>query len=407
MLCESCGGPISDWRPLPAYVCQHCQLADLVGLRTTGNFDPAQALELRALIRGKMHIQGTAKRATTARTYRSGRNALVAFAEAFDLPPLPVAPATLMLWCTHGLTTRKLDSSTIKLRVLAVGDVYDYCRSHLGMWQLRSPLRDSQLIDFLRSIGINFKKPGGGSIAISAAELHGLFANGLVATTRRGRWARLYCEFLNFGMLRNTAVNSLIVCYEIVQGTVRFLPESQVRVYHHPQFNAACVECKVDSDKNMNAQKASREGGRKAAFPAELPNLGVFPGNDLIDYLLRERPPSGGPLFAYPLKRGCGFSPKKCTTFNTVLRDAYKRAFPQVSTEYLKMLGTHSGRKTLAQLLWDKGFSRRLIADAGGWFLKKEAMDLYFKTAMHVILMALADLSTVTTAPVPYVALGD
>ena len=78
-----------------------------------------------------------------------------------------------------------------------------------------------------------------------------------------------------------------------------------------------------------------------------------------------------------------------------------------MSTEYLKMLGTHSGRKTLAQLLCDKGFSRRLIADAGGWFLKKEAMDLYFKTAMHVILMALADLSTVMTAPVPYVALGD
>ena len=65
------------------------------------------------------------------------------------------------------------------------------------------------------------------------------------------------------------------------------------------------------------------------------------------------------------------------------------------------MLGTHSGRKTLAQLLWDRGFSRRLIADAGGWFLKKEAM-LYFKTALHVILAALASLTVAVSEPIPF-----
>ena len=93
---------------------------------------------------------------------------------------------------------------------------------------------------------------------------------------------------------------------------------------------------------------------------------------------------------------------------NSYLREAYRRAFPQVGAEYLKMLGTHSGRKTLAQLLWDHGFSRRLISDAGGWFLKKEAMDLYFRTAAHVILGALASLSLTAVAPAqPFVAVGD
>jgi hypothetical protein len=144
---------------------------------------------------------------------------LTAFSDAFDFAPLPLAPVALMLWCTHGLAVRKLDSSTIKLRVLAVGDVYDYCRSHLHMRHLRSPLRDPQVIEFLRTVGVNFKKPGGGSIAITAAELHGLFALGFTSQTRRGRWARLYCAFLNFGMLRNTAVLSLTVVYEIVDGS--------------------------------------------------------------------------------------------------------------------------------------------------------------------------------------------
>ena len=85
----------------------------------------------------------------------------------------------------------------------------------------------------------------------------------------------------------------------------------------------------------------------------------------------------------------------------------YKRAFPRVTAEYLKYIGTHSGRKTLAQALWDSGFSRRLIADAGGWFLKKEAMDLYFRTARLTILRALSSLSL--TAPVhqPFVVVGD
>ena len=313
-----------------------------------------------------------------------------------------------MLWCTHGLTTRKLDSSTIKLRVLAVGDVYDYCRTNLMMRHLRSPLRDPQVVELLRTVGVNFKKPGGGSIAISAAELYGLFTQGFVSSTRRGRWARLYCAFLNFGMLRNTAVLALKVSYVVHDdGTIEFLADSHVRVYHHPQFGADCVECLVDSDKNMNAQKAAREGGRRAYFPASLMRLGAEPGRDLLDYLRRERPPSGGPLFAHPHKRGSGFADKPCTTFNSTLRAAYKRAFPRVASDYLKLLGTHSGRKTLAQLLWDRGFSRRLIADAGGWFLKKEAMDLYFKTASHVILAALASLDVTPTGPQPFVATGD
>jgi hypothetical protein len=58
-------------------------------------------------------------------------------------------------------------------------------------------------------------------------------------------------------------------------------------------------------------------------------------------------------------------------------------------------LGTHSGRKSLAQWLWDDGHCRRIIADAGGWFLKRDAVDMYFKTARHIILSAVKNVGRI------------
>ena len=113
------------------------------------------------------------------------------------------------------------------------------------------------------------------------------------------------------------------------------------------------------------------------------------------------QPPSGGPLLAFPDKKGPGFAPKPSASFNKHLRDAYQRAFPDVSAEYLSRIGSHSGRKTLAQMLWDHGFSRKLIAEAGGWFLKREAVDLYFRTSALLILRALVALR-VDTPELPH-----
>ncbi len=355
---------------------------------------PEKRNELYGLIRGTMLIVSSHKRSSTHATYATGTRANAAFAEAFDFPTLPVTPLRLMAWCSHGLAVAKLDSSTIKNRVLAIGDTYDYMRSVLRLSAVRNPLRDPQLIAYLRTMGVNYKKQGGGSIAISFAQLEGLFKHGFVATTRRARWARLFCIFLNFLMLRNTACQSLTVSYEIVAGRVVFLPDSQVWVEHNAQFGGDALMIRVTSDKNMTAQKAAREGsGRLSGCPAELPNFGVFPGMELVDYLLDLQPPSGGPLFAFPDKKSRGFAVKPSASFNSYLRNAYLLAFPNTSAEYIKRLGSHSGRKTLAQLLWEAGMSKRFIADTGGWFVKQDAMDLYFKTSIHTVLRVLASLN--------------
>ena len=94
-------------------------------------------------------------------------------------------------------------------------------------------------------------------------------------------------------------------------------------------------------------------------------------------------------MLARPTKKG--FAAKATNASNDIKR-AYKRACGQTGTIFDKdlhdALGTHSGRKSLAQWLWDDGHCRRIIADAGGWFLKRDAVDMYFKTARHIILAA-------------------
>ena len=339
-----------------------------------------------------MHLLAAAKRDSTRVNYAGGRKPLETFSNELGVSLFPSAPIVLMDFVVHSLTAG-LDSSTIKGRLAAIGDLYEYCRVHLRMTGLKNPLRNAQLVAILRTLGLNYKKPGGGSVALTVTELHGIYHRGFPAATRRARWARFFFMFLNLGMLRHTAVQSLVVRYVIADGQVQTLPASDVQVYYHAQYGGIIIAIRVDSDKNMNALKAAQDGGRYAYIPGSLPLLGLEPVADLLEYLARETPPSGGKLFAFPDKKGRGFAEKPTSTFNSYLKKAYRTAHPDAPQESVSRLGSHSGRKTLAQMLWNAGFARRLIADAGGWFLKREAIDLYFKTAPAVILKAIASLA--------------
>jgi len=336
-----------------------------------------------------MHLLGLHLRDSTRSQYASGRSTYGEFCKLLDVEPYPAAPALLMdfaIWCT---LVKKLDSSTTANKLRGIFYFYDYIRTRLCFRHVRNHSRDPELIELIRSLGINFKKPGGGRLPLSAAELSGLFQHGFTARTRRGRWARIFGLCLNFAMLRSTAVSSLIVRYTIVDGIVIFADNSEVTITWNYALSMEVVEFRILSDKNVDARRAAEEGGRRAYVPGDLPALQIALASDLRSYLLDLRPPSGGPLCAYPDKKGVGFSSKASQSFNTYLREAYKKAFPDVSAAYLSRIGSHSGRKTLSQLLWEHGFSRQLIADAGGWYIKREAVDLYFRTSALLILRAL------------------
>jgi hypothetical protein len=349
--------------------------------------------QLKPLVRGRMHLLTTNLRRGTRTAYASGRRTYEVYCmQVLDAAPYPASPAQLMdfaVWC---ILVKKLDSSTVANKLRSVFAYYDFVRLRLCFRHVRSPARDPELLEILRVLGVNFKKAGGGRLALSVLELIGLFARGFTSSTRRGLWSRLYGEFLNFGMLRDNAVKCFKCCYEIDHlDQVTFLPDSEISIYWHAGFGAEIVDVCIKSDKIVDARRAAEEGGRHSYIPGALPLLGVFMASDLRSYLVKARPPSGGPLLAYPDKKGYGFS-LKFPSFNKYLRDAYRLAFPGASDEHLSRIGTHSGRKTLAQMLWDHGFSRQLIAAAGGWFIKREAVDLYFSTSPVLILRALAQL---------------
>ena len=397
MLCRDCGGPSTECAPLPAFRCLHCLTADDYG--DMDSLDEARRTAAKRLVRGRMHILSLSKRTSSRTSERSGLKAYSDFCATLNLRPFPASPGMVLDFMVYGISVKNWDSSTVQNRVMAIGSFYQYARNSLGLRHVKSPLRDPEVIEGGRIIGVNFKKDGGGRLPLSFAELHGLFARGFTGRTRRGRWARVYAELLNFLMLRDTAATHLICRYKVeldpVTGkeTVVFLPGSELRVYYDVAFGGNVVQVSVHEDKNMDSRKAAG-GGRKSHAPSHLPNFNVNFGNDIIDYILTVRPPSGGRFLARPEAKTLGFTTTKYGGFSkTYLQPAYKLAFPDVSPEYLKRIGTHSGRLTLAQLLWNQGFERRLIADAGGWFIKREAVDLYFSTAALHIIRAVASLN--------------
>ena len=395
VLCRSCGGGITEKAPLPAFRCLGCLLGDdYQSLSEPG--DTRLPLATR-LLRGRMHLHTLGKRASSRTSEQGGLRAYRAFCMELGLAPFPASPGMVQDFMIYGLAVKGWDSTTVTNRVLAIGSYYQYIRNRLGLRHVRSPLRDPETIETGRVVGVNFKKDGGGRLPLAFAELHGLFARGLIGRTRRGRWARLYAEILNFLMLRDTAATHLRLLYHITteengQDKVAFEPDSEIRVYYDVAYGADVVQVAVHEDKNVDSRRAAG-GGRKSHAPAKLPNFGVDFGADLVDYILYVRPPTGSRLLARPDAKTSGFQTSIFKGFSkSYLQPSYKTAFPDVSPDYLKRIGTHSGRLTLAQLLWNQGFERRLIADAGGWFIKREAVDLYFATAALHIIRAVAAL---------------
>ena len=120
-----------------------------------------------------------------------------------------------------------------------------------------------------------------------------------------------------------------------------------------------------------------------------VPGLHVSPGRDMVDYILQQKLPSGSFLLAAPL----GNDKWRATAYSKlgeVFTSAWHRSFPDLLPP--TDVSSHSGRKTLAQLLHNAGLSDQLISDAGGWTLKRAAVHLYFHSTPKQILLAFSRL---------------
>ena len=132
------------------------------------------------------------------------------------------------------------------------------------------------------------------------------------------------------------------------------------------------MEGNIMADKNVNARKR-----RQFYMPDVIPKLGIAPPDMLDEYIIRERPPSGGYLTVAPLGKR-GFRETPYGNHGKAFASAYRQAFPE--DQAWKVYGSGSARKSMAQWLWASGWAKRVVSDAGGWYSKKSAVDMYFKT---------------------------
>jgi hypothetical protein len=78
----------------------------------------------------------------------------------------------------------------------------------------------------------------------------------------------------------------------------------------------------------------------------------------------------------------------------SAFREAYIRALPSPGQRSVDVarVASHTGRKSLAQWLWDAYGNLRLIADVGHWSGPRDAVNLYFTTSRATILRCIAAL---------------
>ena len=387
-VCEACAG--TPHRPLaPICICRRCESRE-----AWGRLAPSESAQRRiqGLISGRALIREDTRREDTVKTYASSIKHLQRLLDTIEVELPDVDITHLELMVVDMLAGGGLDTPTCDNAVKAVWELFEFLRHEVALEDLANPCESKRLHKFMKVVRWRFKKLSKSRLALTMGEAKRMFAYGFgTDRDRQGHHARLYYMFLTWGCLRKKACAQLKVEYTITgDGQVAFGVNSDVKIFNDPTYGDI-IEVRVVGDKNL------RSGERHTAFLVDNKYLGVTPAKDLTAYLLMLRPPSGGTLFRQP-KQKSGWS--KSLVFanpNPALRAAFTRIHggaTKVDKGRLARVGTHSGRKSLGQWLYDDENSIRFIQDLGGWTPEKNrsAVHLYMTTAWDWVVKVLFNL---------------
>jgi hypothetical protein len=400
LLCETCGGG-GPHRACPLVKCTKCRLRVLEEddyMHTT-----VQSMRRLALQGSVRETESTEARPGTLEVMRRGLAVLDEYSVELRTRVLPLTATQGVHWLMWGVLHREtpLDTATMELySTSSISRWHEQAKETTGL-ALVNPTKTKIYRRALLTLAKHHKRPSKAKLAFTAIQLHGFLHRGFNLDYVGGRHNRLLASFLAGGPFRSGMACSLLVKYDIVQmldGTlaVQFLPGSEVYVTEEPS-RAIIVE--VNLDKNVTAVTR-----RLAHIPAVF--FGVRMYQELVDYILLLRPPSGGTLFAAPgyytgliskvdTRVGVKFRANPYTASADMVKRAVRRAFPEESErgEFVLSFSSGSIRKTIAQLLWAVGVAKRLITDLGGWSPGAEAsVDMYFHTRPHQRLTVLGSL---------------
>lgn len=350
---------------------------------------PLQAQQyLRFLAGAYGSVLSQAQAPSTKASYAQGLTQFVAFASALEVQaPLPASPSSLCAFVIHLVCVKQLDASTVDVYLQGIADWHRNLAAISGI-RTADPLQHVKVRQLMATVRKHYKKPSSAKRALSACELVAMLAS--CDDSRLGRHHHACLTLCTFGMLRRKAATTIRVFYDVItpldpsdQPSISFLPASDVHLAR--DGDQYYLDVRIQEDKNH----PSSRGAHHAVIPMIVPGLGISPGRDLIEYLVTQRPPSGSFFLSAP-SGSTGWRSGPYTRLGDVFKSAWQRAFPGQLVP--ANIAAHSGRKTLAQLLHNAGFNDQLIADAGGWALKRAAVHLYFSSTPHQILQALSQL---------------
>eukprot|EP00873_Tetraselmis_striata_P004519 jgi/Tetstr1/424783/TSEL_001480.t1 len=317
------------------------------------------------------------------------------FCTARGATPLPATLGLLRGYIYHCTSDRSLAPSTIAGRLAAISDWHRRQLPHLRLAgrSTLNPCKDESINTLISILERRTVRPAKGRLPLPIPDLRAMLHRGFPLPSAFGRHQRMCITFLNPGCLRRAAAAALTCDYRVSSsGAVSYTDLSAVRVLFNAELGCRYIRMRVDVDKNVDARHECF-----AYIPDHVPCLAVRPVDMLEDYLRVFRPPSGSRLLAAPKSSRIGpqtFHTTPYSGFNSAFKAAYARAFPDPATRTtpLDRVGSHSGRKSLAQWLWDRYRSARVIAHVGHWACRQDALDAYFKTSATEILRLIAAL---------------
>lgn len=352
-----------------------------------GHASNAQLSKLAAYSAATAHILSQHLRPSTLRSYEHGIGRYCSFAASLGFRqalPAPVGLVTAFL--THCITVLELDSTTASLYLAGLSSWHEHAKSLPGMAGLSNPTKALQVQQLMETICKHYKKASKAKRALQPSEIKAMAQT--FSAERRGRHHEVCFLVAIFACMRQRAAARVKVVYKILHGpqgpSVSFQEGSDLNWGYCAESQMHFLSIRVLEDKNHS----SSTGAHHSYLPMSIPGLDLTPGLTILRYLVDIQPPSGGFLLAAPTGSS-SWSPSPFSNMAGVFKGAFARAFPGRSASDIS---SHSGRKTFAQLLHDAGFADTVIADSGGWALKKAAVHMYFRTTRPMILKAVASL---------------
>ena len=349
---------------------------------------------MKRLMRTEVEMENQFLRGSTVTSIHRGRKDYMNFAEGHHLPPLAATDGQMTAYIAHSLHYRGdglkiIDSSTLQNYVTAQGSYTKALRRALRAPSLYNPAKSERVRMLMKVARDEYKKPSKAMRPWLITEVKRMLKKGF-HNTRSGKHRRLCLWFHTLGVLRQTAGSILRVFFRINRkGKIRWKSKSHISV--RKADGVKYIEVMVDVDKNVKKWKL-----RRACIPHHVHNLGIYPVKELEAYIRESGVKSGDYLMAAPAPKGRGNRLRQNPYTNQVsaFRSAYRRAYPSATSDDAKKYGTTSCRKSLAQWLWDDGNAKRVIADQGGWAIRTDAVDIYFKTGRTKLLYAVANAGT-------------